>query len=584
MKLERLHIQGFKTFKDVALDLSRLGHGLVFVRGRNLSEPDLESNGAGKSSLFDAMFWGLFGKTVGGLRNTDIKPWAGKTSTKVTVQVDGHEVTRTLAPNRVTLDNKDAGPGHIEKLLGLGYDLASHTILMGQGRPLFFDLPPAQKMGLLSEAMGLERWEKRARKAAGEVSRLEGEVGGLERETHSQASLEAELYQMLRRVQDQAKEWDERERVDLASVESEITIRGQRLDKAQNEYAKHDLAYDSAQTELRALGKQIRDLNQEDSRALSVFDKAERLRAELAVLDIAGICPTCGQTITKKDLTTHRDKLVQQLEALPVVDVVALGRQLDALTNAEGKLQEKSNQAMDARTRAHGEASQLGAEIAVLKKSLKQKKEEVNPFQEQVMDIKKRRVEITKRLNNLEKQVVSLKGKLDTVRFWVKGFKEVRLFILEELLQEMELVANASLQNVGLIGWEIHYEVERETKSGTTSRGINVWIKSPSNNIPVRWECWSGGESQRLKIIGAAALSDVLLAHVGVQCNIEAWDESSQYLSEAGVEDLVEFLSNRAEEQKKIIFFIDHVARESSWFSSTITITKKDGASSVALQ
>ena len=35
--------------------------GLTLVQGRNLDEPRMNSNGSGKSALFDALDWGLFG-------------------------------------------------------------------------------------------------------------------------------------------------------------------------------------------------------------------------------------------------------------------------------------------------------------------------------------------------------------------------------------------------------------------------------------------------------------------------------------------------------------------------------------------
>jgi len=182
----------------------------------------------------------------------------------------------------------------------------------------------------------------------------------------------------------------------------------------------------------------------------------------------------------------------------------------------------------------------------------------------------------------LSKQISKLQKQIEQVKFWVKGFKEVRLFILEEVLQEMEMVTNASLEEIRLVGWQVHYEVERETKSGTTNRGLHVWVQSPANKEAVRWECWSGGESQRLKIVSAAALNDVLLTHVGASCNVEIWDESGSFLSDNGVEDFIEFLANRAEDQQKVIFMVDHLARQSARFASTITVTKKDGVSLIS--
>ena len=574
MKLERLDIHGFKTFSNATLSVSSLNPGLVFINGKNLSEPDLESNGSGKSSLLDALFWALFGKTVGGLRNPDVKPWALKDKTLVAARLDGHTVSRSLAPNRTTIDGKDAGPEQIEKLLGMGFELASHTILLGQGRPLFFDLPPAQKMGLLSEALGLERWEERSRRASEWAGTHEAQITDRTRDLHAQTNLEAELSRLMQQAQDQAKAWDAREQVDLTAVEEELVGKRELLEQAQNQYAKHDLAYDGAQTELRALAPKIRELHQAIREATIAADRHKKLQQELQALDQAKTCPTCGQAVTRKNLAAHREELVREMESAPRGSLKALEGQRDALIASEEKFQRKSNLAMDARTAARDQVSTLQAAVSSMKKVLANKQREANPFSEQIVSLKQRRGTILKKLQALELEIQELQKKLELARFWVKGFREVRLFILEELLQEMELTANNLLEEVGLVGWEIVYDIEKETKAGTTTRGINVWIKSPTNDQPVRWESWSGGEGQRLKIIGAATLSDVLLSHVGAACNVECWDESSSFMSDGGVEDFVEFLANRAEDQQKVIFMVDHVARESARFASTITITK----------
>jgi DNA repair exonuclease SbcCD ATPase subunit len=585
MKLESLAIRGFKTFSNATLEVSKLTPGVVFVRGNNLSEPELESNGSGKSSLFGALFWALFGKTVDGLRNTDVKPWALKGKTQVDVRLDGSTVSRSVGPNRTLINGTDAGPEQIEKLLGFGFDLASHAILMGQGRPLFLDLAPAKKLELLSEALDLDRWEERSRKAAERLSELDSALGSLDtQETHGRASL-AELEAMLERVQEQAREWDQLEQVNLASVEMAINSKTEQLGRHQDAYAKADLAYDGAQTELRALSTQIRELNQEEAMAALTVSNRNRLLQEIKTMEQTKTCPTCGQPVSNKNVSEHRAEIKRQLEAMPAEEEVLLAdikKQIKTLIASETKFQAKSNRALDAKVQVQAIVAKLEAEIGVLKESLTRQRGTLNPFQEQITDLNKRRGKILSELKTLAKEMDKIRKQWDQVRFWIKGFKEVRLFILEEILQEMELITNASLEEVGLVGWEVHYEVERETKAGTTVRGLNVWVQSPTNDKPVRWECWSGGESQRLKIIGSAALNDVLLAQVGVNCNFEIWDESGSFLSEGGVEDFIEFLANRAEDQGKVIFMVDHMARQSARFTSTITVTKKNGVSTIS--
>ena len=168
---------------------------------------------------------------------------------------------------------------------------------------------------------------------------------------------------------------------------------------------------------------------------------------------------------------------------------------------------------------------------------------------------------------------------MERTRFWVKGFKDVRLYVIEEVLAELELTTNAALEEVGLVGWKVEYSIEKETKSGTIQRGLNVIIHSPATKTPVRWECWSGGEGQRLRIVGALALSQVLLNYAGIETNLEVLDEPTQHLSAEGVRDCCDFLAARAKQLGRQCWYVDHQSVESTRFASVVTVVKdKRGA------
>ena len=135
------------------------------------------------------------------------------------------------------------------------------------------------------------------------------------------------------------------------------------------------------------------------------------------------------------------------------------------------------------------------------------------------------------------------------------------------------------LDGLGLGDWSVDYATERETKSKTTQRALTTTVRSPSAPDGVRWEVYSGGERQRLRLAGALALSEVLLAHAGVSLDFRVLDEPTRGLSSEGVRDLVEVLGDYAERGGLKIFLIDHVAQEGASFSSMITVENSaDGA------
>lgn len=66
MILKHLSIQNFLSIKNIELDLSN--RGLMLLQGRNLDNDSLNNNGAGKSSIIEALIYVLYGRTIRGLK------------------------------------------------------------------------------------------------------------------------------------------------------------------------------------------------------------------------------------------------------------------------------------------------------------------------------------------------------------------------------------------------------------------------------------------------------------------------------------------------------------------------------------
>ena len=69
MNLSKIKIKNFLSIKEAELDFTNYS-GLIQIKGDNLDER--RSNGAGKSSIFEAVIFGLFGRTIRGLNEDDL--------------------------------------------------------------------------------------------------------------------------------------------------------------------------------------------------------------------------------------------------------------------------------------------------------------------------------------------------------------------------------------------------------------------------------------------------------------------------------------------------------------------------------
>lgn len=595
-------IDRFRSFLEPASFFFDDGQpGLFFLKGKNKVSPALGSNGAGKSSVFDAFLWCLYGKTVQGLRNPDIIPWTGKgtTSVKIEFMFDGnaHSICRTASPNLIEIDGKEASQEGIDKLLQLPFEIVPYTIILGQSQPLFFDLSPKAKLDLFMSVLNLERWEQRSQHAQEKVGELTSTIDRLSGSIDALKLEQDKIFVDVQNLKKLSKEWEDQRSQKLALQQKERATLEKQIASVMGKRDTADLQLDEALTELKHIKPRLELARLESNKLCVKISVAQREQSVAAAeqtrllkliqdLDNNEVCPTCQQPLKshaqikklkegfQKQIVALADpKADKQLEndiaALHVLDTEIVG------------LQKSLKSFEDKESKARIVLEELDPKITVWQAqikafdTLKQGQQDANnPYTDQIQELRRRSERNQSDLRKSEDAVTTLQRKCERTRFWVKGFKEIRLYIIEEVLQELEITTNAMCEEFGLLGFSVCYDVERETKSGTISRGLNVVVLSPNNKEAVKWECWSGGEGQRLRIIGALALSSVLLNHAGVAVDLEVLDEPTESLSVEGVHDLVDFLSQRARNQKKNIWFVDHHTVESAKFDQVVTVTK----------
>lgn len=110
MQILELEISNFLTIGEAKLSLN--DKGLVLLRGENLEEPSAKSNGAGKSSIPDALYWCLYDETAREESgDAVINVTAKKNCRVITIAQDG-EVIYRIARHRKHATHKNATTVH----------------------------------------------------------------------------------------------------------------------------------------------------------------------------------------------------------------------------------------------------------------------------------------------------------------------------------------------------------------------------------------------------------------------------------------------------------------------------------------
>lgn len=607
----------FKTFSGPHKVKLNEPPGLYFFTGKNRLNPQLGANGCGKSTVFDALFWCFWGKTVKDSRPANaVVPWENsKAAPAVSVKFHRNDVEcvlqRTRKPNQIlvrqgTESYREIVQEDVPGILGMNEETFRRTILIGQFGTMFLDLKPEAQSAMFNEALGLEQWLKVAKLAGQEAA---GQETALAAATASIATLTGRLEETRTQratAKAMAEEWDRTQVKHVTRSEAAVAARKAALDeldaspvgKPQKAARLRDML-EALQTGLGASVKALRALE----RSMQAADlklgerKADRRVAadRLARLEEGKkdkTCPSCGQKVTGKHLTTEIESETELLAGIDkdledLKDAADAAKTLVGVGEAEveklrSNIEKLGVQISDAeRSFIQWQAKRDAAETEwkSAKRELKASNEVENPHTGTVASMLERIQEIKADLTTKEEKKTVAELKFGQFKFWATAFKEIRLSLIDEVLQELEIASTAHAERLGLKGWEIQFKTERETKAGDVSYGFTVLLFPPGQKEPVRWESYSGGEDRRWQLAVTFGLSEVLLARAGLTSNFEVLDEPAQHMSPEGVESLLECLTDRAKEQNKTIFYVDHTSLDRGYFDGVYTVVHdKEGS------
>lgn len=596
LDLHDIHITNFKTFATEQVfnfDLS----GFHFLTGSNKVDTKLGSNGSGKSTIEDALSVVFFDKMVSGARSSIADPWEGdkKTRLEVNFSIDGerHNLTRTRHPMELTLDGEPTTNGAIETLIKHNHTTFTFAVIHGQKSRSFLDLKPAERLALFSDVQDLDAWIGYSDNAKESRKALVEQLDSVRRTTaQSEGKLEAKESQDFDHDINHCESDRKRrlETLDKSLVAKENLVNeadGARRD-AVAEVEKLDEALPKAAKEPLSLQKAKDRLTDAQDAAGDARSAVRAHRAKIRTLEQAkGACTECGASIDISDEKKALKKANKQTSGLEQAQVDAES----LVTNKVGKIENiRTKMAKDNEYRVRIQTELTAAEresrrakqqlashqqgVVSTKKDIEELNNQVNPFIARKKECEEDIKELKDEIEELNKQASTIEVKADQSQFWIKGFKDVRLYLIESGLKQFEVAANAELEKLGLVGWSIEFAVESETKSQTVTKGFDVWIKTPRNDKKVQYECWSGGEAQRLALAATSGLSSLIEAKLGVIHNVEFYDEPTEGLGEEGIHDLLTALSERASQENKSIWIVDHNQLAWGKFDSTVTIVK----------
>lgn len=632
MKIESVEIEGYGSYHGVHT-VPLANQGLVLVLGDNRDEPRMDSNGAAKSTIFEAVDWALFGVVPKGDHvDSIINDESASTRVRVTLYDDDND--RALVVQRQKNRAKSpvlqywvAGEPNqaldlsetqrlLEQELGLDRDVYHAAVFYAQTDLLkFAESAEKKRMELLSkilpELKQIDAWLEPAKQLARKYaeSAYQARTAAAQAQTRSE-----EAARGVGNFDLQVKEWEDnrlrraqavargREYQIESLVKSEQTA-GQvqqaeaelaamvppdatALMQNQAELAKARKAETEWRSQAHAASKAINDLRA----------RGERLRREQS-----GQCSLCGQPITAEHMTrelasidlqiVQQDK--QQREAMAAAQqwaagVAAIQGRMDEGRRAEAAYQKRKGELegwLHHAKQSLQDPAAIKQHVAELEREHMKILQSVNPVQAQKEQCRERASGLLREAEQAERVAVQWEQAQRVADFWVAAFgpKGLRNYVLDHRLKEMTDAANhwVRLLTGGTI-W-VRFETQkmgRSTKKLSNELSIRVFRFNPNGKITERnYRSWSGGEKRRVGWAIDFGLSRLIAARAHKRYDMLVLDEVFRHVDAAGGEAVVEMLHELRKERSSI-FVIEHDSAFQAHFEKQ-WLAVKEGSRSV---
>jgi len=586
---------------------------MVFLTGTNLDNKELGANAVGKSTIWDALCWVLYGKTASGLKAGEVRSWGlGKKeecSVRLTIKLDGvrHTITRTQAPNSLQLSlGKDLKPEDIDqervdRLIGLSYAEFLQAVLISQFGEWFLDMAPTTKTAILSSLLGVEFWDGAAEEA-GSIARTIQEQ--LQEGRQELAYLRGQFQQIdLEALGKQAEQWEASRKVQVKAISDKL----ESLDKL----AKEKVAKDTL--DLGVKEGLLRDLEQDEAewhdkfiaisnKWSSVSDKRKTFEVEVSAVrkryeemkkTKAGKCRLCGTELSPAHIKKELKLLKKSLAKIELKRNLLLRKEKRVFSRMReiektwtkvdtevGQMRINMEKFQAQAIIADSRKEQIESERKIYRDNLVDLLAQKNPHTENLLKAQATQRKLREEAKLVKSTLRELKGEFGLASYWVKEFKAVKLFILDNVLAALEVEINEALERLGLRGWAIRLSTDKVSKTGDrVQKKLHVVVHSPDRKGARPWTAWSGGERQRLRLAAQLGLANLVLNRRGVQTNLQVFDEPTAWLSQEGVRSLLDVLQGWAMDSGRALWLLDHRTLHYSDFAVRHSIIMHKGTS-----
>lgn len=641
MKFGTLTIENFMAIGEAKVSLA--DRGLVLIQGINAYESSADSNGAGKSSIADALSWVLYGTTARGESGDDIVNNETGKNCRVMVDVeegvDVYRITRYRkhhkGKNRLdvmkldpsgTITELTKGTDKltqivVEQIIGCSHEVFCGAVYAGQERmPDLPGMTDKQLKMLIEEASGATILEAAYAEAN---TKLRAADQALKDATSTVLTFDRQrddALASLANAQTNLKSWAEARKEEILEIGAVAKAKKAEVQERIEGLAKMGDAVAIA-NEIRIIDNSIKSVAAEqaqDRKNADAFDKAsrtyaaagtnlasykrtlERAKKELTDLDHQVGCPcsTCDRPYSAEDIAPAK-KLAAEKVAEAARDVElqqtcvedaqkAMQRAADArdayrasMTDVSAASAERASlqTKLDDIRRAEAELARVQADFKRLVEQIKEKKDEENPWLAEIARCEKLVEDRSNAMHAAQEKETTAARDAKVAKHVAEVYSPTGVRAF--LLDDVTPFLNdQTAKYLGTLSdGNITATWTTLVKNAKGELREKFSIEVENANGGKKFGLVSGGEKRKVRVACALALQDLVARRATKPIELFIGDEIDDALDRAGQERLIQILEEKARERGSV-FIVSH-ADLKDWIRNQITVKRTGPRSTI---
>lgn len=564
MRIKELEAENILSIGHISISFG--DSGLVLLDGWN--HDDNSHNGAGKTSIFNALSFAIYNKLPRKVTASEILRKGCKTGFSrivVTIGKDEFDIKRSRPNGLVVLKNNQPCPDmsqeQLEALIGLTYDQFLICMYSAQTESVkLITLNDGSKKDFFLRLLSLEDFAERKKYVDSVIKTKTTDLSEIEL---SRAKVEAKISAYKEDLIDENEIKTKLSEVDPSELEKEL------LELSQVQ--KPDMSkFDQLETSLNTRLKEIAN-----TESLIKEHRWTIKTNEAAMYSKQIECPHCEKSFIKSGDQAHTlEQLEQQIqESSAAVDTLSAAvAKKDSILENLSKLKIKRSESLIQYTESV-------TYIAEIRRAIDSRKNIIRSLNEKL----DKQTEIVAKIDSAKKLIKGLEVKSSALKNEILVYEAVSsalsptgapAYVVDSVIDRFN---DKVSQYVSLVWPNATYMLQsyKENKSGDIKAKFSdkLMIQGVERSIGGL----SGGELRCLSLAVDFAVVDVVETTFGISINPVILDEPFEGLDSLNRERVIEVLETLSTDRQ--IWIVDHSSEVKSMFSRVVKIEKKDGIS-----